>query len=425
MRITYFANAMILLESGSSRVLCDPWVTFDRRSDSGLYNFPELPMTRAEVAALNPDFIYISHTHKDHFDRITLSLFQKSTPILIARFADNFTYRSVESLGFADIRVADPAGGLALNGDDRCWIEPNGTYGEVDSIFTARLGGELVVNLNDNVFDPVQCRSLKERFGQIDLACVPFSYQGPYPAFYENLTPEERATEAQKKRERNYRVMVDFAAALRPKRLFPFAAGALYGGPRARLYPYYGVGTCSEAVAFARHRVEFEPILLSQRCSYDSATGTVSGEYREIGYADQIDYIDAIAATPSLYDPGGLFWIAESERIDLTRLFEQARRRQMEWQRRRNYTSTAVYYVDTGQGPLYRFELANESVTRRRESEIDDPVYEIFRVPYGLMVGLLTRHYNWSNVKTQHIGFFRAPNVFNPDLHILMSYLQV
>ena len=46
-------------------------------------------------------------------------------------------------------------------------------------------------------------------------------------------------------------------------------------------------------------------------------------------------------------------------------------------------------------------------------------------MPYSLLVGLLTRHYNYSNVKTQHMTFYRKPNVFNRDLHILMSFLQL
>ena len=56
---------------------------------------------------------------------------------------------------------------------------------------------------------------------------------------------------------------------------------------------------------------------------------------------------------------------------------------------------------------------------------IEDEAYEIFRMPYSLLVALLTRHYNFSNVKTQHMTFFRKPNIFNPDLHILMSFLQL
>ena len=425
MRITYYANAMILLEGRKSRILCDPWVTFDRVSMSGLYTFPELCMTPEQVTAIKPDFIYISHTHEDHFDPITLALFPTDTPILIANYALNFTERNVRALGFTDVRVVDAGKGAALNGDDWCWIEPNGAYPEVDSLMVARLDDMIVANLNDNPYDQAQCEALARRFPGLDLACVPFSFQGPYPAFYENLSPEERKTEAEKKRHRNYDVMVQFAQTLKPKWLFPFAAGAMYGGPKARLFPYYGVGTCSEAVAYARQKLSFEPLLLSQHCSYDFDTGKFTGDYKEVSYADQIEYIEDIATKPSLFDEGGRFWIAPSERIDLSRLLQRARQKQFGYQKRRNYMSNGVFLLDVGGEYLYRFPLADETVSRVREADINDDVYEIFRIPYSLLIGVLTGHYNWSNIKTQYVSFYRKPNAFNPDLHILMSYLQV
>jgi len=425
MRITYFANAMIMLEGKQSRVLCDPWVTFDRQSSSGLFTFPELRMSREEVAALAPHFIYISHTHADHFDPTTLALFPSSTPILIAKYAHNFTERNVRALGFTDVRVVDPINGQALNGEDWCWIEPNAVYPEVDSLLVVRIDGRLAANLNDNPFDQRQCEGLARRFGQMDLACVPFSFQGPYPAFYENLSEQERATEAEKKKLHNFETMTRFAETLKARRFFPFAAGALYAGAKARLFPYYGVGTCSEAIAYAQHRVKIESLLLSQRCSYNFASGEYNGTYRETTYTDQLEYIEAVAGTPSIFDAGGRFWVAPSERIDLTKLLQRARQRQIAWQKRRQYVSDSAFFLDVGETSLYRLNFADETVTRVIETEIRDPVYEIFRIPYSLLIGSLTGHYNWSNIKTQHISFYRKPNVFNPDLHILMSYLQL
>jgi len=425
MRITYFGNSMMLLESKASRVLSDPWVTFDRNSDSGLYTFPELIMSREDVAALAPDFIYISHTHADHFDEETLKLFSISTPILIASYAHNFTERNVKRLGFIDVRVVDSQNGQALNGDDWCWIEPNAVYPEVDSLFVGRLDGQIVVNLNDNAFDRQQCENLSARFLPIHLVCVPFSFQGPYPAFYENLTTIERAAAAEQKKLRNYEITTQFAEVLKPKWLFPFAAGAIYGGARARLFPYYGVGTGADAVDYAKARVDFKPLLLSQSCSYDFEAEIYSGVRQEPLYTEHLDYIEAIARKRNIFEEGGAFWIAEKERIDLTRLLQRARQRQLVWQKRRNYVSSSAFYIDVGEPNLYRFNLADDSVTRVVEGDILDDVFEIFRLPYGLLIGLLTGHYNWSNVKTQYMSFFRKPNVFNPDLHVLMSYLQL
>lgn len=427
MKLTYFGNAMMLLKGKNTSVLCDPWVSFDRMSKSGLFTFPELKLTREDVKALKPDFIYITHTHEDHFDPDTLCLFPKDQPILVSWYpSNNFTERNVKALGFTDVRVADKEKGLALNNGDHCWIEPNGIYDDVDSLALFKIDGFQVLNANDNPYDQEQCENLKKRFGRFDLACVPFSFQGPYPAFYENLTEEERASEARKKALRNYEQMVSYIKALNPEFFFPFAAGAVYGGKKALMFPYYGVGTAHESVDYLmeRHKTS-KPVMISQCGTFDLAAKKALTPFEPAAYADQLEYLRDISTRPGPFDHGGLFNIQPSEWIDLTPLLIRARERQKLWQDRKGVKLDSVYFIDCGQDMLYRFCLGDLSVTRVREANISDEAYEIFRMPYSLLVGLLTRHYNYSNVKTQHMTFYRKPNVFNRDLHILMSFLQL
>ena len=80
MKIKYISNASIFLEGKNSKVLFDPWITFNNNSNSNYYNFPENKYSKKEIENLKPDFIYISHSHPDHFDPVTLDLFNKKTP---------------------------------------------------------------------------------------------------------------------------------------------------------------------------------------------------------------------------------------------------------------------------------------------------------------------------------------------------------
>ena len=41
MKIKYISNASIFLEGKNSKVLFDPWITFNNNSNSNYYNFPE------------------------------------------------------------------------------------------------------------------------------------------------------------------------------------------------------------------------------------------------------------------------------------------------------------------------------------------------------------------------------------------------
>ena len=213
---------------------------------------------------------------------------------------------------------------------------------------------------------------------------------------------------------------------LDPKLIFPFAAGAVYGGHKALMSDYYGVGTAEESLEHLMQRhTTSQPVLLSQMMQFDFETEQPVGEYQSVTYADEQEYLEDIAARPGAFDPGGLFHIETSQRIDLTALLVRARRRQREWQLKRGFVSDSVYFIDVGEAALYRLCLEDETVRRVGENDICDERYEIFRMPYSLLIGLLTRHYNYSNVKTQHMTFYRQPDVFNRDLHILMSFLQL
>jgi len=60
-----------------------------------------------------------------------------------------------------------------------------------------------------------------------------------------------------------------------------------------------------------------------------------------------------------------------------------------------------------------------------RETDIIDESYEIFRLPYELLLGLLICHYVWSNVNTQYMDFYRRGRDMDPDLMLLINFLQV
>lgn len=425
MKITHYVNAMMLIEGASSRVLCDPWITFDNESGSGLYNFPAPQATREDIEAIRPDFIYITHTHADHLDPVTLALFDRDTPILVSWYDDNFTERAARRLGFHDVRVSDPEAGLALNGEDRAWLEPSAVYPEVDSIGIFRIDGKVLVNANDNPFHEAQCRSIAERFGPIEVAAVPIGLQGPYPMFYDNLSPAEKTRKAEEKKQKSYRSIVGYVSTLEPRYLFCFAAGAVYGGPKARMLRYAGIGRADEAVRIAQAARPVRPVLLSQGCSYDFATDTQTGAFRAVDADTEAAYIETIAGLPGKFDDGGAFYIAPDERTDLTKLLRAARAKQRQWQERRGVGSEMSYFLDVGEPELYRLSLRDDEVRRVARPAPEDEPYEIFRLPYPLLVGLLTEHYNWSNVKTQFVDFYRQPDVFDPELHILMSHLHV
>ncbi len=440
MKIKYFTNSMVLLSGKKVSVLCDPWITFDAKSNTNLYNFPESKYTKKQIADIKPDYIYITHTHADHFDKITLDLFNKDTPVLCADYKNNFTERNLKSLGFKNVIVCKDT--FKLNNSDECNLFVADVNPEVDSFGIFKIDDLVLLNANDVIYSKNQMDEIGKNFN-IDFAMIPYAYQGPYPAFYENLSSQDREIKANEKKIRNYEIMHKFIDSIKPKSVFPFAAGCVYGGKKAKQYAYYGVGTAEEAIEYCKKKGQnFNEILINNGAEYDFEKNKYSDSFVPISHNDQLDYLDRISKNKSIFDEefitdklekfyphneigSDIFIIGKSYHQNLTRILKKARSNQLRWQNKMNIVSDKAFYIDVGHKHLYRMSLSDDTVEVIYEDQIKDENYEIFRCSYSLLIGLLTGHFNYSNMKTGLMTFYRKPDVFDPKIHILMSYFQL
>ena len=182
---------MALITGKSTKILFDPWITFDRTSTTNLYNFPESKFSRDEISSINPDYIYITHTHADHFDKRTLSLFDRNIPVLCADYENNFTERNIKSIGFKNVIVCKTNQTLNLNNNDKCNLYVAEINPEVDSLGIFEIDGFTMLNANDVVYSKNQMDKIGKKYN-FDFAMIPYAYQGPYPAFYENLSNDDK-----------------------------------------------------------------------------------------------------------------------------------------------------------------------------------------------------------------------------------------
>ena len=442
MKIKYFTNSMVLVSGKNLSILCDPWITFDENSNTNLYNFPETKFSKEEIASIKPDYIYITHTHADHFDKITLNLFDKNTPVLCADYKNNFTEKNLKALGFNNVIVCKNDESYKFNNEDECNLYVAEINPEVDSLGIFKIDGLTMLNANDVVYSKNQMDEIGKKFN-FDIAMIPYAYQGPYPAFYENLTLKEREDKAKKKKVRNYDLMLKFIDSIKPKNVFPFAAGCVYGGKKAKQYAYYGVGTAQEGVKYCKDRNQnFTEILINGGEEYDFETQKSSAEFVPITHEDQHEYLERISKNKSIFDEefisdklekfyphnelsSDIFIIGKNYHQNLKRILKKARANQIRWQSKMNIVSDKAFFIDVGHKHLYRMSLADDTVETIKEEMIKDTNYEIFRCSYSLLMGLVTGHFNYSNVKTGLMSFYRKPDNFDPNIHILMSYLQL
>ena len=186
MRATSLGHAGILIEAGSSKILCDPW--FVPAFFGSWFVFPRNDQLEVELLAKieSPTHLYISHIHGDHFDEAFLaSHVSRDAIVLLPDFPSDELERRLSNLGFTkfvktnngkEIAI-DPETKIAIHVETSITDGPGGDSALVVSDKTARL-----VNQND-------CRTgdldALRSHGPIDLHWLQYSGAIWYPMVYE------------------------------------------------------------------------------------------------------------------------------------------------------------------------------------------------------------------------------------------------
>src|SRR5207249_2187559 len=100
MRITFLGHAGLYIETCHGSVLCDPWFT-------PAYFGSWFPFPRSDELDpsdfSSPDYLYISHSHRDHFDPEWLARHvDRRARVLLPDFNVPFLERELRTIGFHD-----------------------------------------------------------------------------------------------------------------------------------------------------------------------------------------------------------------------------------------------------------------------------------------------------------------------------------
>ena len=101
MRATSLGHAGILIESGTSTILCDPW--FVPAFFGSWFVFPRNDQLDVELVAKieSPSHLYISHIHGDHLDEAFLAdHVSRDAIVLLPDFPGRELERRLSALGF-------------------------------------------------------------------------------------------------------------------------------------------------------------------------------------------------------------------------------------------------------------------------------------------------------------------------------------
>lgn len=193
MQAISLGHAGILIRTRGVTIVCDPW--FVPAFFGSWFVFPRNDHLPDDIMhdVCNPDFLYVSHLHGDHFDATFLSeRMNKNTTVLLPDFPTRELERTFNSLGFrkfertvnASEREIAPGLKIAIHVESSITDGPGG-----DSALVVSDGEARLVNQND-------CRTndLSEllKHGPVDLHWLQFSGAIWYPMVYDMPIEEKK-----------------------------------------------------------------------------------------------------------------------------------------------------------------------------------------------------------------------------------------
>jgi UDP-MurNAc hydroxylase len=192
MNFTILSHAGLCVEHHGVRIVSDPWLIGSCYWRSW-WNFPEPPPSLIEN--LNPDYIYLTHLHWDHFHGASLKkLFSPNVRILVPEVPTERMVLDLNYLGFHNVTEI-PHGGMIRLGEDFTLHSYQLGPG-VDSAMLLQGGGVTLFNCNDCKHFGLPLRQITDKFPKIDFvfrshsnaSAVPYCIKG-----YETMLPNLRS----------------------------------------------------------------------------------------------------------------------------------------------------------------------------------------------------------------------------------------
>lgn len=213
MRVTYLGHAGLFIETRRGSILCDPW--FSPAYFASWFPFPSNEAVDPEAIA-HPDFLYVSHLHRDHFDPGFLrDHVSRAATVLLPDFPLDELRRELGQLGFSRFELLPDREPVDLDGMQVMGVTEvspsDGPLGDsalaVDDR-TARL-------FNQNDARPRDLEAVTA-FGPYDAHFLQFSGAIWYPGVYAFPQAEKAALGREKRArgmDRAFRFVKDVGAA--------------------------------------------------------------------------------------------------------------------------------------------------------------------------------------------------------------------
>lgn len=158
------SHAGLRVVAGGQELLCDPWLVGSCYWRSW-WNYPPVPA--ALVDSLQPDFIYLTHLHWDHFQAPSLRRFPADTLVLVPYDRYDRMRRDLADIGMTNVREMRHGERVQL-GEKLAIRSYHFSPFLTDSAVVIEAGDTVLLNANDAKLAGTPLRQILNDYPQID-----------------------------------------------------------------------------------------------------------------------------------------------------------------------------------------------------------------------------------------------------------------
>lgn len=215
-KITLVSNATLLIEYKETKILTDPWMEGPAMYGSWI-QYPPSTIKISDLPKI--DFIFVTHEHSDHFNKKTLSQFDKNIPIYVPHFGNGRLVNRVKALGFKNVVTMASGQIIKLNENVKSISFKSESLWN-DSILYIQLGNFKILNINDAGFN----LKIPKIIGDVDLVCSSFSFgASAYPLSWTHLDLDMKKQIVEQSNQGLLKMIKQIVEACKSKYFLPFA----------------------------------------------------------------------------------------------------------------------------------------------------------------------------------------------------------
>ncbi|KTD66573.1 CMP-N-acetylneuraminate monooxygenase [Legionella santicrucis] len=431
MKITYLGHAGFYVESESSVIIMDPWLSRYGAFDSAWFQFPKnshmIEYVLNHFDSTHKDkYIYVSHEHKDHFDIEFLKMIKKRNfKFILANFHRSIVKEQLEAVNYQCDGI------ISLNYEEEFTLKDGNlrlfvldAELDCDSAILVQADSKSFLNINDCKLHE-KLEKIVRLHGKIDVFAAQFSGAIWHPVCYD-MPLKDYQRVSLKKRMNKFSIVARAIETVNPTFYIPSAGPPCFLDPMLAHINFEKINIFPKAPEYLRY--------LDKHCK---ATDTIwpeimPGDILDVNLGkfihldenrvEEQQYESYIKSYANEYKDYFQLRETENKKVNPQAVFVDLKRDLEEKMKNVNLVNVKVHAIlywgiSDYSDIMYRIDLTNKTITTTKEI-LDPNNYWKIEAPAWQVNKVLIKEMNWPDF----VLTFRVKLKRNPDLYDVVTH---